>query len=734
MCNLNSLASSISKCIQNKVLLTLYKITATYVEDVKAKKVIVAGFIIEAFTYLPSDDQIQFMNLISSHIPLDTRSTKIIIDYLKGEKEYMPKFEILLECFPDLLEQVNHNDMVIAALSGKRKLLDIAKYFFKHGQVCLNQIHGKIMNFLFQQPDLICYMVSEDINSQVIEGFVSTKRLDIIKELLQYNFVDLGFSLRKKGGNTTVIGPILLDGDYDYMVHVLDSYPGFSENVFKNKSVLEFLIMKPFIVDYRHKMEYFINTKITIPDNILDCFLNYPKIRKTLEREDYMDLLILLLQKGCDPSYKKGNTKPILENILTSSRNDILEICVQYATDLKIVKDQSKLAKYISNSYFNKEIPGYWKEKMDDELEMYVYAYDLKSIFSKNAVKGMNQDEKVSKIEELIGILGQNTVDIEIGGEKLIMLLFRCANGKWKKEILAHWIPIIFQISGLKYDDILDLKCKESVSLFQYINNPLFHNFLDSIRDEEGVCPIIGDHMPLTYNNTCGHSYGIETIRSWIEVEIDRNSEQIKCPYQECDTEFNMKQISSYIDVELYGAYCTKLSETAILADPSIITCSSCGASSWKSMEQFCGRCHNCESHFCGICWNEFHTNSCAQNLLEKISNPETKGNIIWKSKNSKKCPKCQTNIEKNGGCSHITCYICQYQFCWICGRLYQSGNYVYSEECNCADSSDDMYFHRIPLLWGYQTRGWKEFALREIPEGVDRDEYFSEVQQCPIS
>ncbi|GAA6013964.1 hypothetical protein JCM10207_000187 [Rhodosporidiobolus poonsookiae] len=38
-----------------------------------------------------------------------------------------------------------------------------------------------------------------------------------------------------------------------------------------------------------------------------------------------------------------------------------------------------------------------------------------------------------------------------------------------------------------------------------------------------------------------------------------------------------------------------------------------------------------------------------------------------WISANTKECTKCHSTIEKNGGCNHMTCKKCKWEFCWVC-------------------------------------------------------------------
>lgn len=38
-----------------------------------------------------------------------------------------------------------------------------------------------------------------------------------------------------------------------------------------------------------------------------------------------------------------------------------------------------------------------------------------------------------------------------------------------------------------------------------------------------------------------------------------------------------------------------------------------------------------------------------------------------WIMEHTKMCPSCNTRIEKNAGCQHMTCRNCKHEFCWVC-------------------------------------------------------------------
>uniref|UniRef100_A0A7S2SUQ6 RBR-type E3 ubiquitin transferase n=1 Tax=Rhizochromulina marina TaxID=1034831 RepID=A0A7S2SUQ6_9STRA len=81
-------------------------------------------------------------------------------------------------------------------------------------------------------------------------------------------------------------------------------------------------------------------------------------------------------------------------------------------------------------------------------------------------------------------------------------------------------------------------------------------------------------------------------------------------------------------------------------------------------------RCHpgGCNHAFCFKCGEEAHQPTACEELMswtEKCQNESETAN--WILANTKRCPKCNTRIEKNQGCNHMTCSQCKYEFCWMC-------------------------------------------------------------------
>ncbi|CAH7666110.1 RING finger protein [Phakopsora pachyrhizi] len=95
-----------------------------------------------------------------------------------------------------------------------------------------------------------------------------------------------------------------------------------------------------------------------------------------------------------------------------------------------------------------------------------------------------------------------------------------------------------------------------------------------------------------------------------------------------------------------------------------------------------------------------------------------------WISANTKECPKCHSTIEKNGGCNHMTCKKCKYEFCWVCTGVWSDhGTAWYS--CNKfeerADTGKDQQSRSRASLERY-LHYYNRFANHEQSLKLDRE------------
>lgn len=65
----------------------------------------------------------------------------------------------------------------------------------------------------------------------------------------------------------------------------------------------------------------------------------------------------------------------------------------------------------------------------------------------------------------------------------------------------------------------------------------------------------------------------------------------------------------------------------------------------------------------------------CAGRWKLGSSRAEDQDSTQWLARHSKPCPGCSAPIQRSGGCKHMTCKQCRYQFCWLCGSIWTGHN-----------------------------------------------------------
>ncbi|CAG8587761.1 968_t:CDS:2, partial [Ambispora leptoticha] len=98
--------------------------------------------------------------------------------------------------------------------------------------------------------------------------------------------------------------------------------------------------------------------------------------------------------------------------------------------------------------------------------------------------------------------------------------------------------------------------------------------------------------------------------------------------------------------------------------------------------------CHGCNSTWCQTCErNGGHWPATCKDYQHYAQINHTVNISIPKSVPSdlstKPCPKCGIPVAKNGGCMHMVCALCKFNYCWGCGIDWSSRTHTRFYECD---------------------------------------------------
>ncbi len=181
------------------------------------------------------------------------------------------------------------------------------------------------------------------------------------------------------------------------------------------------------------------------------------------------------------------------------------------------------------------------------------------------------------------------------------------------------------------------------------------------------------EHLQRTICDTCVYNH----IKSLVENMENSN---IMCPERNCISRFSFENIRYILrmgnNLELFERYDRQLTHEHLEQIQEFVWCAhnGCGSGQFHDMGLYTNpmvTCIKCKKQTCSyhrIIWHIGMT--CQEYDQSKRSMDDN--TQIWLNKYSKKCPKCQTYIEKISGCDHMTCKKCKHQFCWQCFADYK--------------------------------------------------------------
>ena len=205
----------------------------------------------------------------------------------------------------------------------------------------------------------------------------------------------------------------------------------------------------------------------------------------------------------------------------------------------------------------------------------------------------------------------------------------------------------------------------------------------------------------------CLHVFCKICLSKYLEIRIqDASISNLSCPQSNCNSLLTEQIVSQIVNKVVYTRYDELLLKHALENMDDIISCPlvSCGSpSEIQVADKSMAICLVCKYCFCPKCRHVFHgISNCIfsidkfKEIIREYTNASfTEKNIFdrkygkavlkqmsadienqaWIEKNTKKCPKCNINIEKIFGCSKVLCSHCSTHFCWLCHQILPSEN-----------------------------------------------------------
>ncbi|KAI5290538.1 hypothetical protein KEM52_000424 [Ascosphaera acerosa] len=183
--------------------------------------------------------------------------------------------------------------------------------------------------------------------------------------------------------------------------------------------------------------------------------------------------------------------------------------------------------------------------------------------------------------------------------------------------------------------------------------------------------------MP-TYAMRCGHRFCVDCYQHYLAQKIGEEGEaaHIQCPSDDCHRIVDSRTLELLLSDSLKQRYHTLLTRTYVEDRDNLKWCPAADcdyavtcAVKRRELDRVVPTVScPCGHSFCFGCTLDDHQPApcrLVKQWLKKCKDDSETAN--WISAHTKECPKCQSTIEKNGGCNHMTCRKCKYEFCWMC-------------------------------------------------------------------
>lgn len=192
------------------------------------------------------------------------------------------------------------------------------------------------------------------------------------------------------------------------------------------------------------------------------------------------------------------------------------------------------------------------------------------------------------------------------------------------------------------------------------------------LQQQQHECRICFDNTNALATHVCiacSGSFCVPCMAQFIEFKVldgEVSRKKLVCPAPDCEQPLSEDLVEAFASRETFAKYQSFVKNHKI----GIRFCSRAGCSAAIDEPLFCRdrkvQCAECNTESCMRCGGDYRRT--------RLCRRDDKRYSKWRrSHEVRACPGCKTDIEKQGGCLHMSCVRCEQQFCWACLRPWSS-------------------------------------------------------------
>jgi len=224
-----------------------------------------------------------------------------------------------------------------------------------------------------------------------------------------------------------------------------------------------------------------------------------------------------------------------------------------------------------------------------------------------------------------------------------------------------------------------------------------------------GICLDEKSALDCVRFSVCTHTFCKECLTGYFEsLMSEGGSSALCCPEPSCRQAVTPSEVQTLLPESLYERYEKQQLQTGLDSMRDVVWCPRCEYPAFliDGEGSSLANCGCCGFAFCTECRLAWHGLAPCANLATRWRQADDRGKAAlrekygervieevesseWVLDNTKRCPNCYTSVEKNGGCNHITCRKCNYEWCWLCNGKYMQGHF---RNGSCEQFSQDFF------------------------------------------